>query len=110
MRDDNTIICRCSDVSLSDVRKLIAEGYTSLDEIKRITRIGMGPCQGKTCGLLVLREISLATGKSMSELKNHTIRPVAVGVKLGLIAKSQTESETTKSQEDDETKEESHEK
>ncbi len=101
MRDDNTIICRCSDVSLADVRNLIAEGYTSLDEIKRITRIGMGPCQGKTCGLLVLREISLATGKSMSELKNHTNRPVAVGVKLGLIAKSQTEFET---------KEESHEK
>lgn len=101
MRDDNTIICRCSDVSLADVRRLIAEGYTSLDEIKRITRIGMGPCQGKTCGLLVLREISLATGKSMSELKNHTTRPVAVGVKLGLIAKSQ---------EDEETKEESHEK
>ncbi len=101
MRDDNTIICRCSDVSLADVRNLIAEGYTSLDEIKRITRIGMGPCQGKTCGLLVLREISLATGKSMSELKNHTNRPVAVGVKLGLIAKSQ---------EGEDTKEESHEK
>jgi bacterioferritin-associated ferredoxin len=100
MRDENTIICRCSDVSLVDVRRLIAEGYTSLDEIKRITRIGMGPCQGKTCGLLVLREISLATGKSMSELKNHTNRPVAVGVKLGLIAKSSEE----------EAKEESHEK
>lgn len=100
MRDENTIICRCSDVSLADVRRLIAEGYTSLDEIKRITRIGMGPCQGKTCGLLVLREISLATGKSMSELKNHTNRPVAVGVKLGLIAKSSEE----------ESKEESHEK
>ncbi len=100
MRDENTIICRCSDVSLADVRRLIAEGYTSLDEIKRITRIGMGPCQGKTCGLLVLREISLATGKSMSELKNHTNRPVAVGVKLGLIAKSSEE----------EAKEESHEK
>ena len=93
MRDDNTIICRCSDVSLSDIRKLIAEGYTSLDEIKRITRIGMGPCQGKTCGLLVLREISLATGKSMSELKNHTNRPVAVGVKLGLIAKSEVNTD-----------------
>ncbi len=110
MRDDNTIICRCSDVSLADIRKLIAEGYTSLDEIKRITRIGMGPCQGKTCGLLVLREISLATGKSMTELKNHTIRPVAVGVKLGLIAKSGNEEESMTSQVEVLNKEESHEK
>lgn len=110
MRDDNTIICRCSDVSLADIRKLIAEGYTSLDEIKRITRIGMGPCQGKTCGLLVLREISLATGKSMTELKNHTIRPVAVGVKLGLIAKSGKEEESMTSRVEVLNKEESHEK
>ncbi|HBB28460.1 MAG TPA: (2Fe-2S)-binding protein [Clostridiales bacterium] len=87
MRDDNTIICRCSDVTLGEIRRLISEGYTSLDEIKRITRIGMGPCQGKTCGLLVLREIAMATGKDMRELKNHTNRPVAVGVRLDLIAK-----------------------
>ncbi len=87
MRDDNTIICRCSDISLGEIRRLIADGYTSLDEIKRITRLGMGPCQGKTCGLLVLREIAIATGKDIRELQNHTNRPVAVGVKLGLIAK-----------------------
>jgi len=47
----------------------------------------MGPCQGKTCGLLVLRESAMATGKEMRELKNHTNRPVAVGVRLDLIAK-----------------------
>ena len=55
--DENTIICRCSDVTLKEIRDLIAQGYVTYDEIKRITRIGMGPCQGKTCGQLVLREI-----------------------------------------------------
>ena len=56
---DETIICRCSDVTLGRVRELISQGYTSMDEIKRITRLGMGPCQGKTCSLLVMRELSL---------------------------------------------------
>ncbi|MGB4440315.1 MAG: (2Fe-2S)-binding protein, partial [Sedimentibacter sp.] len=40
--DENTIICRCSDVTLKTVRDLINEGYVTFDEIKRITRIGMG--------------------------------------------------------------------
>lgn len=87
MNDDNTIVCRCSDVTLGTIRKLIAEGYTSVDEIKRITRAGMGPCQGKTCGQIIMREIAVATGKDMREMKNHTNRPVTVGVRLELISK-----------------------
>jgi len=84
--DENTIICRCSDVTLKEVRDLINEGYVSFDEIKRITRIGMGPCQGKTCGQLVMREIANATGQDMKDIKIQTNRPPVVGVKLGLIA------------------------
>ena len=93
MKDENTIICRCSDVTLKEVRDLIKQGYTTYDEIKRITRIGMGPCQGKTCGQLVLREISAATGKSIKELKIHMNRPPVVGVKLDLIAEEAKEND-----------------
>lgn len=84
--NDNTIICRCSDVTLKQVRDLINEGYVTYDEIKRITRIGMGPCQGKTCGQMVLREIAIATGQNIKDIKFQTTRPPVVGVKLGLIA------------------------
>ena len=93
MSENETIICRCSDVTLERIRELIDEGYTSFDEIKRITRIGMGPCQGKTCTLLVMREIANRTGKPMSELAAQTARPPAVGVKLSVIAKEAKESE-----------------
>jgi len=84
--DENTIICRCSDVTLKEVRDLIKEGYVTYDEIKRITRIGMGPCQGKTCGQLVMREIALSTGQNVKDINFQTTRPPVVGVKLGLIA------------------------
>lgn len=84
--DENTIVCRCSDVTLKEVRDLINEGYVTFDEIKRITRIGMGPCQGKTCGQLVMREIAMATGQNIKDVKFQTNRPPVVGVKLGLIA------------------------
>ena len=84
--DENTIICRCSDITLKEVRDLIKDGYVTYDEIKRITRIGMGPCQGKTCGQMVMREIAQATGQNMKDINFQTSRPPVVGVKLGLIA------------------------
>jgi len=86
--EDNTIVCRCEDITLGQVRDVIAKGYTSLDEIKRILRCGMGPCQGKTCGQLILREISIATGKPMAELAPATARPPVKAIKLGTIAKA----------------------
>ncbi len=92
-KEENTIVCRCSDVTLKELRDLIAEGYTDYNEIKRITRIGMGPCQGKTCTQIVLRELSQATGKPVSEIKNQNNRPPVVGVKLKLIAEEAKEDE-----------------
>ena len=86
MKDETVIVCRCSDVTMKELRDLIDEGYHTFEEIKRITRIGMGPCQGKTCGQIVLRELSKATGKPITELKFQTNRPPIVGVKLNLIA------------------------
>lgn len=91
--DDKIIICRCSDVTLKQVRDLIKEGFVTYDEIKRITRIGMGPCQGKTCGQLVMREIANATGQNIKDIKFQTTRPPVVGVKLGLIAEEGRKNE-----------------
>ena len=94
MDNNETIICRCSDVTLEQVRALIAEGYQTFDEIKRITRVGMGPCQGKTCAQLIMRELSAATGKPVSEFKFPTVRPAVVGVRLELFAEEGARDET----------------
>jgi len=84
--DDKTIVCRCSDVTLEEIRDLIKNGYTTFDEIKRMARVGMGPCQGRTCSQIVLKEISRLTGKPMSEILNGTYRPPVKAIKLGDIA------------------------
>lgn len=82
---DNTIICRCEEITLGEVRELIRKGYQSLDEIKRISRAGMGPCQGRTCRQLIMQELASATGKKMSELKMSTFRPPTKPIKLGAL-------------------------
>ncbi len=91
--EKDTIVCRCSDVTLARVRELIDEGYTSFEEIKRLSRVGMGPCQGKTCQQLVLRELSLRTGKPMRELIGQTSRPPVAGVALEAIAREAAQNE-----------------
>ena len=46
---DATILCRCEDVSLGDVRRALVLGVDSISLLKRGTRVGMGRCQGRTC-------------------------------------------------------------
>ena len=43
MDDKNTILCRCEDLTREDILKCIQDGYRTIDEIKRVTRAGMGP-------------------------------------------------------------------
>ncbi|CAG35219.1 FAD-dependent oxidoreductase [Desulfotalea psychrophila] len=48
--EDETVLCRCENITVGKVRKLVSEGVTDLNEVKAITRCGMGPCQGRMCG------------------------------------------------------------
>ncbi len=83
--DENTIICRCEDLTLARLRQLIAEGYTTLDEIKRISRAGMGPCQGRTCRALIEREIANLTGTPIKDQPPAKYRQPSQPVKLAAI-------------------------
>lgn len=67
MYAEDTIICRCEDLTLGQLRTLISQGYTTFDEIKRISRAGMGQCQGRTCRALIERELASLTGTPIAE-------------------------------------------
>jgi len=61
---DDTIICRCEEVTLGDIRRAVADGATDANEVKGLTRAGMGACQGRICGELVARIIAAETGRA----------------------------------------------
>ncbi|MBP5190909.1 MAG: FAD-dependent oxidoreductase [Bacteroidales bacterium] len=43
-------VCHCEDVKLDELLSVIGDRkYISVDELKHITRMGMGPCRGKRC-------------------------------------------------------------
>jgi bacterioferritin-associated ferredoxin len=84
--EDKTIVCRCSDVTLEEIRQAIRDGYTTFEEIKRVLRTGMGPCQGRTCMPIILREISIITGVPVEELSPGRNRPPVNAISLGALA------------------------
>ncbi|MCP4164499.1 MAG: FAD-dependent oxidoreductase [Chloroflexi bacterium] len=53
----DTHICRCEEVSLGDIRQAQTLSCNTLNEIKGLTRAGMGNCQGRICGDLLSRSL-----------------------------------------------------
>jgi bacterioferritin-associated ferredoxin len=80
------ILCRCEDVTLTDVQHAVARGYADLEEVKRYTGFGTGPCQGKECLRQVACAIAEASGAAPEDLAPFTTRPPLVPTELGLLA------------------------
>jgi thioredoxin reductase/bacterioferritin-associated ferredoxin len=80
---DATIVCRCEDVSAGDIRRAVAGGARDVHEIKRTTRLGMGPCQGRFCGQVVNELMWQANGRQVPRqtfTPRSPVRPVNFGV------------------------------
>lgn len=95
-RDKDVIICRCEDITREQIRECIAKGYRTIDEIKRVTRAGMGPCQGRTCRLLIAQELSRAYGVPMEEIEMSTFRPPTKPLSMGTLADAWNEEHSEK--------------
>ena len=48
--ESKTLVCHCDDVTVEEIVHIISDRpFISVDELKHITRLGMGPCRGKRC-------------------------------------------------------------
>ena len=83
------VICRCEEIEIDEIRKWIAAGYTEFDELKRMLRVGMGPCQGRGCRDIILRELAKATGRNVADIAPGTIRPPVKPIKICLLSDSE---------------------
>lgn len=83
--EDDTIICRCERVSAGEIRSLIRQGYRDINEIKAVSRAGMGACGSKTCNTLIYR-LFREEGIPANEVVDNTRRPMFMEVPLGVFA------------------------
>lgn len=73
--NDFIITCRCEDITEEIVIEAIDSGATTLEELKRFLRVGMGPCQGRTCGPLLRSILARQLKTSPDNIAEWTKRP-----------------------------------
>ena len=73
MPDDDMIVCRCEEVTKGEIRRAIHEGMFTMTEIRRFLRVGMGLCQGNTCGRIVKGIIAAELDRGLRNWK--IVRP-----------------------------------
>jgi bacterioferritin-associated ferredoxin len=75
------IVCRCHDVTESDIESAIDSGYDDLETLKRITGVTTGHCQGKTCLSLTMAILARKKGEKLNETTRirSPIDPITLG-------------------------------
>lgn len=83
---DDTIICRCEEITAGQIRSIAKVGRPGPNQIKAFTRAGMGPCQGRQCGYTVTRILADAESRTAADVGFYRVRPPLKPVTLGEMA------------------------
>jgi NADPH-dependent 2,4-dienoyl-CoA reductase/sulfur reductase-like enzyme len=70
----DTLACRCEEVTAQQIVDAARVGCSGPNQLKAYLRCGMGPCQGRMCGLTVCEVLARESGKSMHETGYYTLR------------------------------------
>lgn len=84
--EDATVVCRCENIAVGDLRRVVKEGVRELNEVKVITRAGMGPCQGRMCAAAMAEVLAAELDLSPDRAGILNIRPPLKPVPLAEIA------------------------
>jgi NADPH-dependent 2,4-dienoyl-CoA reductase/sulfur reductase-like enzyme len=84
---DDVMVCRCEEVTAGAIRGFVELGCNGPNQTKSFGRCGMGPCQGRMCGLTVTEVIADARHVSPAEVGYYRIRPPIKPITLAELAK-----------------------
>jgi NADPH-dependent 2,4-dienoyl-CoA reductase/sulfur reductase-like enzyme len=94
---DDTVVCRCEEVTAGRIREMARLGCQGPNQTKFFSRCGMGPCQGRVCGIAVTQVLAAELGRSPEEVGAYRVRAPLKPVPIAAIATlaGQTEGATT---------------
>jgi NADPH-dependent 2,4-dienoyl-CoA reductase/sulfur reductase-like enzyme len=87
---DDTIVCRCEELTAGDIRKAAELGQPGPNQIKSFTRAGMGPCQGRQCGYTIAHILAEKQQRPVADVGFYRIRPPLKPLTLGELASLDT--------------------
>ena len=80
------VVCRCEEVSVSEIDRVLAHGCLGPNQAKAFTRCGMGPCQGRMCGTIVSEIFAKRRRTSVGAVGHYRIRPPVKPLSVGELA------------------------
>jgi NAD(P)H-nitrite reductase large subunit len=83
---DDTIVCRCKEITLGEIREALAEGAVDMNEVKRMTGMAMGHCQGRMCGPALQEIIAREKKIPLRDIGYLNPRPPVKPVPLSALA------------------------
>lgn len=84
--DQAALVCRCEEISAGKLRDIIRVGCEGPNQLKSFSRCGMGPCQGRLCGLTVGHILSTQLGRPVAEVGYYRLRQPIKPIALGELA------------------------
>lgn len=94
--EGDTIVCRCEEVRASDIRSAVDIGASGPNQLKAYLRTGMGPCQGRLCGLTVTELMAKARGTTPEQIGYYRLRAPVKPLTLSELADLPMEPEAVK--------------
>src|ERR1019366_9264124 len=82
----DTVVCRCEEVTARQGLESVRLGCTGPNQMKSFLRCGMGPCQGRFCGLTVSELIAKERGSPPAEIGHYRLRFPIKPITLGELA------------------------
>lgn len=83
---DDTIVCRCEEITAGQIRDTVAIGADGPNQLKSFLRCGMGPCQGRLCGTTVTELIAEKRGVAPEQVGYYRLRPPVKPITLAELA------------------------
>jgi len=83
---DDTVVCRCEEITAGQIRDAVAIGNTGPNEVKSYLRCGMGPCQGRMCGPTISEIIARERRSKPADVGYFRIRPPVKPIPLTALA------------------------
>jgi bacterioferritin-associated ferredoxin len=80
------VVCRCESISARQIQAAVRLGCVGPNQMKAFTRCGMGPCQGRMCGLTATELIAQAREVSPATVGVFNVRPPLKPLSLAELA------------------------
>lgn len=92
-RDRQTVVCRCEEITAGEIEKVVDLGCKGPNQVKSYSRCGMGPCQGRFCGLTVSELIARRLNQPVAEIGYYRLRQPLKPLLLGELANLQADDD-----------------